>query len=296
MFQKACLLAQQFTRPIIISRKTVDGDCSATIGTFVVINKDGWFVTAHHILDELNKIMLETEQTQRIRLAYETIRDDSSLSRLDRKKAYKKLTKLSGDQVERNSAWWGQNELRLVEVMSVPEIDLAVGRLEPFDESRFANYPIFKDPTKGITPGKSLCKLGFPFHTVQPEWDDDNQRFNLPEGSLPLPLFPIEGIFTRIILIQVDKPTRPKIPLEYLETSSPGLRGQSGGPTFDDQGTIWAIQSRTAHYALGFSPKVPGSRNGETEHQFINVGLGIQSSALVALFDEIGLDYQVSDY
>lgn len=38
----------------------------------------------------------------------------------------------------------------------------------------------------------------------------------------------------------------------FIETSTPRLRGQSGGPIFDVNGAIWAIQSQTHHLKLGF--------------------------------------------
>jgi hypothetical protein len=60
----------------------------------------------------------------------------------------------------------------------------------------------------------------------------------------------------------------------FLETSSPGLGGQSGGPIFDEHGTIWAIQSRTIHLELGFSPSVTTNGRTTVEHQFLNLGLG----------------------
>jgi hypothetical protein len=43
---------------------------------------------------------------------------------------------------------------------------------------------------------------------------------------------------------------------KFVEMSSPGLRGQSGGPRFDVNGMVWGLQSRTQHLALGFSPQV----------------------------------------
>ena len=34
--------------------------------------------------------------------------------------------------------------------------------------------------------------------------------------------------------------------------STPGLRGQSGGPLFDDKGTVYGMQFSTKHLHLGF--------------------------------------------
>ena len=54
--------------------------------------------------------------------------------------------------------------------------------------------------------------------------------------------------------MSVDNASQRKV--HYLETSSAGLLGQSGGPIFDIDGTVWAMQSRTTHLPLGFAPKV----------------------------------------
>ena len=40
-----------------------------------------------------------------------------------------------------------------------------------------------------------------------------------------------------------------------FELSTPGLRGQSGGPAFNQQGLICGMQSRTNHLHLGFDMK-----------------------------------------
>jgi S1-C subfamily serine protease len=37
-----------------------------------------------------------------------------------------------------------------------------------------------------------------------------------------------------------------------IELSSPGLRGQSGGPLFDPTGVVYGMQSSTRHLHLGF--------------------------------------------
>jgi S1-C subfamily serine protease len=78
----------------------------------------------------------------------------------------------------------------------------------------------------------------------------------------------------------------PPYPLSYIETSTPGLRGQSGGPIFDTQGTIWGIQVKTSHYPLGFNQK----------DQFLNAGLGVHPSTLFGLFNEAGIGFAVSSY
>ena len=170
---------------------------------------------------------------------------------------------------------------------SVPAVDLAIAQLEGFDPSSVAAYPVFKDPSKGIEPGRSLCRLGYPFLEIVPQFDETANRFEL---GMPMTRFPIEGMFTRIADVAVPPGAdTPNFPLRFLETSSPGFKGQSGGPIFDVDGTVWAIQVQTAHHPLGFSKK------GEPE-QYLNVGLGVSTDTLFGVLREVGVDFEVSDY
>jgi hypothetical protein len=108
----------------------------------------------------------------------------------------------------------------------------------------------------------------------------------------------MDGIFTRvaeIVVLDKDKPVPPPFPLRWIETSSPGLRGQSGGPIIDPQGSIWGIQSNTASYPLGFDPPVPG-RPGVTHHQFLNVGRGVHPDTIFGFLNQLGIKYDVSNY
>jgi hypothetical protein len=173
--------------------------------------------------------------------------------------------------------------------------DVGVGRLDPFDPGCTKVYPIFKDPSKNFDPGTSLCKLGFPFHSFEPTWNKEREMFELPPRALPMPRFPIDGIFTRTAEVVIEGSEPPPFPVRYVETSSPGLKGQSGGPTVDVKGTIWAIQAKTINFPLGFDPSVPGKKD-QTEHQFLNVGLGVHPITIFGLFNQVGIKFQVSDY
>lgn len=293
MFRDAYRIAEGFTAPVIISRRTIAGECSSSIGAFVVINSDGWIVTAAHILDQFQTLASQAEQANKVTAQKKAILEDAALNEKQKRKEIGKLSYPPKTHTSNCSIWWGsQGESQLVYAAGLPEADLAVGRLEPFDPSSVRNYPVFKDPTKGFDHGTSLLKVGFPFHSIVPTWDEQAGLFVLPPGSLPVPRFPIEGIFTRV----AESAARPNgIPARFVETSTPGLRGQSGGPTVDVKGAIWAIQSRTAHLPLGFSPEVPG-KPGQNEHQFLNVGLGVHPDTLFAFFKQQNVQFQVSDY
>ena len=50
MFADAYDQVKNFTRPVVVSNRTWDGTVSCAIAAFVVLNDDGWFATAAHIL------------------------------------------------------------------------------------------------------------------------------------------------------------------------------------------------------------------------------------------------------
>lgn len=295
MFREAYKIASTFTGPVVISRRTISGDCSSAIGAFVVINPEGWIVTAAHILDQFETLSSESNKAKEVALAKQGILSDSSLTEKEKRKKIGKLDYPPKNSTDQCSIWWGIGESQLVYAAGLGGADLAVGRLQPFNPQWVSTYPVFKDPSKNFDYGTSLLKVGFPFHSIVPSWDDDKKVFVLPENALPIPRFPIEGIFTRIADGRSEDGTPLKFPIRFVETSTPGLRGQSGGPTVDAKGTIWAIQSKTAHLPLGFSPPVPGNPD-KIEHQFLNVGLGIHPDTLFAFFNEQGIKFEKSDY
>lgn len=258
----------------------------------MVINEEGWIVTANHIVQsfiDLEREALETNAMMNNRAAIE---NDRSINRHERNKRLSQTKKPGNNSTVNVSIWFGLHaQLRVEQWTQVPAVDIAVGKLIGFESDAIESYPIFKDHTKNISSGSSLCKLGFPFHNIVPVWNDDIKGFELPGGALPIPLFPLEGIFTRELVITLAEEA-PFI-MKLLETSNPGLRGQSGGPTFDTEGAIWGIQTQTAHYELGFSPPVQG---GGIEHQFLNVGIAAHVETIVALLSLMGVAYRVSDH
>jgi hypothetical protein len=221
------------------------------------------------------------------------IRSDQTINNKERKRRLKALPSLLPETVTQYSAWWSWDTVRMDQVVGIEVADLAFVKLQGFDAAMIASYPVFKDPAKPMQQGRSLCRLGFPFHTVTPSYDATTNIFHLPPGSVPPPFFPNDGIFTRIVEIPPPNPA-PPFKLSLIETSSPGLLGQSGGPIFDQDGNIWGIQSRTAHYPLGFSPEVPGGKKNEKEHQFMNVGWGIHAETIVGAMRDRGIAFDLS--
>jgi hypothetical protein len=118
------------------------------------------------------------------------------------------------------------------------------------------------------------------------------KKFSLNE--IHLYIFPIEGILTRLIERGPSAASYRKL---FVETSSPGLNGKSGGPVLDTSGVVWGVQSQTRHLSLGFNPEVPDEAGGSTkheEHQFLNVGRAAHPETIVGLLKENGVPHRIT--
>ena len=289
MFATAISVAQGYTRPLIVSWVDQNDVCTSSLGTHVLVNADGWALTAWHMVAQVQQLEAALTAT----IAYEKekaaiLADPSRLPDQRRKKARQLSAPVV--QVKAFSLWCGNDAWTFKEFHAVPGADLAAVRINGIDPASVSQFPTFKDPSSGIVPGTSLCRLGFPFQEVTPKFDAANNRFDL--GTVQLVFFPNEGILTRIAS---DNPNAADL-VAFIETSSPGLKGQSGGPIFDRQGTVWGIQSHTGHLALGFSPPQPGGKPGQVEHQFLNVGRGAHPATIVNLLRKVGAAHALSSY
>jgi hypothetical protein len=306
MFRTALATAYKFTLPVLLSRKTIGGRCEGAVGTCVVINRDGWIVTAAHLLRQWNQLQADVQAARDYPNLRKSIEDDQTIERHERKRRIAALRPPGAESSDQCSAFWGLPGATLVEsiyaAVSAPgwdEVaDIGIGRLEPFDSGLITGYPKFKRDGPDVDdagPGTSLCRLGFPFSAINPTWN--GIEFVLP--PIPFIRFPIEGMITRIMNIQLVDPAGIQSPLpfpiKYIETSSPGLKGQSGGPMFDVNGVVWAIQAKTLNLPLGFDAQVPGKK-GQTEHQFLNVGIGVHPSTLLGTFRSHNVNFELADY
>jgi hypothetical protein len=290
MFAKALSHVQEFTFPVIYSRRHVSGQIASWCGTFIVVNPEGWILTASHIV---NEIQLQ-DQHRVERGAYE-IRKNSILSdsQLSRKAKEREIARLGRpkDWITESAILWGFPDARIQAFHGNHFADIAIGRLEPFDPSWVRAYPVFKNPAEPMLPGTSVCRLGFPFHQINATFNEKAKGFELAEGVLPIPRFPNDGIHTRIAnLVSPDG----KYSAKFLETSTPGLRGQSGGPIFDQNGHVWALQSRTQSLPLGFSPEISDGNHKVVEHQFMNIGWGSHVEEIITLFNMHGVSFNLS--
>ena len=288
MFAQAIQLLETCTMPVIITSRHTDGSLSSGCGTFIVLNKDGWILTAAHIIEQLtlpSKHKAEATAYENARLQIEQA---AHIPKHIRKAKLREL-KQNPKWVTHQAAMWGWPTTNISDLRGDPFKDIAVGRLLNFDPNSMKNYPVFKNPKEPMPPGTSLCRLGYPFHQINATFE--NGQFGLADGVLPVPRFPNDGIFTRNVnFLSPDKVQRVLL----LETSTPGLRGQSGGPIFDIQGRVWALQSRTQSLPLGFAPEIQDGNRKIVEHQFMHVGWGTHVEEIVAFLSSQKVDFQIS--
>lgn len=110
-------------------------------------------------------------------------------------------------------------------------------------------------------PFPEFTNFGYDEATDSIEWTE--------HGKEVTPQFPIEGMVTRHV-------AAPSGAIVGFEMSTPGLRGQSGGPAFDAEGRIWGMQSATAHLDLDFDVDMEVVRNGHvrriSDNAILHVG------------------------
>lgn len=294
MFVEAIEKASAFTFPLIISNQYQDGSISSSLASFIILNEEGWLLTAAHTIQDTSL------HPAHLKEYHEYIQGEATV--------------LNPKWILNHSLWFGADHHRVHTFHVWPENDLAIGKIEHFNPGLVREYPVFISPD-AVKSGRSLCKLGFPFYDIQAVFTENTFRYD--PGLFPIPRFPYEGILTRIISGAAgvpgagvpgagvpgagvagaahpgSGPVQPH-PLQealWIETSSPGLRGQSGGPVFDTAGRVWGIQSMTRHLPLGFSPSI--KKNGVTveENQFINLGWCAHVQAILNFLDQHGIKY-----
>ena len=120
------------------------------------------------------------------------------------------------------------------------ELDIGVGKLKGYTTPSGYKFPQFR--VREVEQGELLCRIGYPFiDSIRPTWSRE-KGFSFT-NLFPVPMFANEALVSRFAKLNTGK---------WIETSSPGLKGQSGGPLVDSDGYICGIQVNTGHYPLGF--------------------------------------------
>lgn len=296
MFVKAIEKAIKYTRPFksicrCYGQTIIEPGCA----TFIIVNDEGWILTCKHVAEQHQ---IATNANKR----YSQFKNELMLIPKNGKyykTAVRSLEKKYGYDKNKNTLIQQKNLfVGVVDKMTGfewhyhPKYDIALIHFDGFEKVLCDQYPIFAKDSSVLKQGMSLCRLGYPY----PEFAD--YRYNqenddiewTDEGRSDSPLFPIDGIMTRFC-IDNDK-------VVQVELSTPGLKGQSGGPLFDKNGVIYGMQSVTVSLPLGFDQEnreiiVKGVKKKVNDYSFIHLGRCIHVDVLKEFMDEHGVNYQV---
>lgn len=272
MFVNAIEEVAKFTRPIhTISRNYKEKIVSPGAATLFFVNEDGCAITCKHVIDLIGNrpnINANYEKFSKERDAIGKNQFNRRLKELETRYNYKPDT-----IVQLNELFVGCTTEPIFNFKWVNHIkyDLSIVIIENFKNPSYQSHAVFLKDTSVLKQGRFLCRLGFPFPeftNFQYNTTTDNIEWT-NTGQVETPRFPIEGMLTRHLLDGSK--------VVGLELSTPGLRGQSGGPLFNDKGLICGMQCSTNQLHLNFDMKnfeykTGGKTIKVTNQPFLHVG------------------------
>ena len=247
MFEQSIETVANFTRPVNSIIRTYSGkQIIPGSATLFFVNDEGYAITCKHVVDMLSS-------SDNINNSYASFKKErDSLPRDGKYKMALKGLEIKYKYTEDSVIQIKNTFVDCVDTMSGytchmhPTHDLAIIKFNDFNTLHYTGHATFLKDAIKIKQGNFLCRLGFPF----PEFT--NFKFNeaaddiewTTTGIQASPRFPIEGMVTRFL---ADAGI-----LTGIEMSTPGLRGQSGGPLFNNNGIVYGMQFSTKHLHLGF--------------------------------------------
>ena len=292
MFISAIEQAAQFTRPIHTVVRTYGGkQLIPGAATIFFVNKKGYAITCRHVAEMIASADQINQHFNNFKQERLSIQSNPKYRQL--LKGLELKYKLQPDTIIQVK----NNFVDAVDTMSGftfhlhPSLDLAIIKFNDFGKILYNDCAKFQKDGASIKQGKFLCRLGFPF----PEFS--NFTFNsttddiewTTTGVAVSPRFPIEGMVTRFLADQQHG-------MYGIEMSTPGLRGQSGGPLFDADGLVYGMQFSTKHLHLGFDIEekeilINNHIKKVTDYSFIHLGQCIHVNAIKAFLAEHNVDF-----
>ncbi|QHV95925.1 S1 family peptidase [Spirosoma endbachense] len=291
MFVDAIERIDLFTRPLhSIVRLYGHNEIVPGSATLFFVNEQGCAVTCKHVAELVAKadaIYHNYRDFQGARR--DVLREKDAAQRISQLEVKFKLQSETIIRV-RNSFVGCVDQYKELTIDMHPTQDLALLRFKGYNRLLYGSYATFLGDSNRVKPGRSLCRLGYPF----PEFT--NFRYNASvddiewtaDGRVTSPRFPIDGIVTRLLSENGG--------ITGIELSTPGLRGQSGGPLFDTNGLIYGMQSATRHLHLGFDIEdrevlVNGRKSRVSNYPFLNVGQCVHVDVIKTFLRERGVKY-----
>ena len=285
MFVDAIERVDSFTRPLhsIVRLYGHDGIIPGT-ATLFFVNEEACAITCKHVADLVAQADAIFQNYREFQGARRDIRDIGVTGVQTCALPIYEIIRI------RNNFIGCVDQFQRLNIDRHPTQDLAILRFEGYKRVLYNSYATFLRDTSRIKPGRSLCRLGYPF----PEFTNFRYNPSIDDiewdttGRILSPSFPIDGIVTRL--------TTDNRGVLGIEMSTPGLRGQSGGPLFDTNGLIFGMQSSTTHLHLGFDIEdhevlVNGRKRRVSNYPFLNVGRCVHVDVIKAFLREKGVNY-----
>ena len=292
MFKQACKDLTHWMYPVIFSSHNSDGTTESHLGAGILVNDDGWLLNAGHLVKKFAELKSsEQEYQQRFKDLQPKVAAIKVKKNLTAKQRQRKISSLYA-KVPVSSTSVGF--MFMVPTVGVSRgivdevVDLGLFKLEGYQVPPSYQPPVFR--TGSAATGEMLCRVGYPFNRIKATWDNGSKTFNL-ENPYPMPMFANEALVSQRVDILVENdPNPPKYQRRMFQTSTPGIKGQSGGPLVDPDGMVCGVQVMTQHYPLEFSPTYKGRK----EHQFFNSGVAVSVKTIQGFLTEHGVQYKSS--
>lgn len=106
MFRLACAEAAKFTRPVIISSRTLNGNVQSGLASFTVLHSEGWAVTAAHVLHPFGVVQQHADAVAGYRAGVEKINASHKDNPNRRRNLLRRLPR-DDNWMTHASGWWG---------------------------------------------------------------------------------------------------------------------------------------------------------------------------------------------
>ena len=293
MFIDAIETVAGYTRGLhIITREYGNNIVVPGAATLFFVNELGHAITCKHVAVLITQANQVNKNFQQFKIEKDVLTDSGSKYKRRLRELEQKYKYTEGVTVQiKNNFLNCVDKMTGFQIHLHPTDDIAIIKFQGFENLPYNEYATFLKDSSMVKQGKFLCRLGFPF----PEFsnftyneDKDNIEWT-DEGKKNTPRFPIEGMITRGIL---DANGIKK----GIEMSTPGLRGQSGGPLFDQNGVIYGMQSSTHHLHLGFDIRDKEIKEGGkikkvSNHPFLHLGNCVHVDAIKTFLKEKDIKY-----
>ncbi len=292
MFVDAIAQVEMFTRPLrSIMRLHGHNKIVPGSATLFFVNDQGCAVTCKHVAELVVNANTMQQQYRNFQVELRALANDvhqaARQKKLEARYQFKPETAI---QIKNNFTNCVEQPQE-IKIDMHPTQDLAVLRFVGYTKKHYTGHAVFLRDSSRLRPGRSLCRLGYPFQ----EFSDFRYNAEMDDieftatGQNQAVSFPIDGMVTRLLGADLNS-------VVGLEMSTPGLRGQSGGPLFDTRGLIAGMQSATRHLHLGFDIEnlevlVNGRRTQVSNYPFLNVGLCVHGEVIKTFLRDLGIQY-----